>query len=823
MDLTRSQVELPELVPVLPIRQTVVFPNAAVPLVVTQAKSVQAVRKAQAAGNLILVVAQKENTADDASPDQFHSLGVVCRISKVNYFEDDSCQLIAHGLFRYQVRHFFETSGYIAAQGKRLQDRLSGDATLLSHRTEQIKEMGKNLLALASVPGADALAKLFSQVQDPSQAADLCCTFLQIDVARKQQLLELVDVQERLEILFEILQTEKTRLSVQTEIHTKVLEKISREQRDHVLREQLKTIQAELGERPAQESYSGKIDNPQIPENVRKVLAEETARLTHVHRASPEYHVIRSYVDLVLSLPWGKESATPFTLDAARAVLDADHYGIDKVKRRIVQFLAVTQLKSDIRGPILCLTGPPGVGKTSLAKSIAKALGRQYARVSLGGVRDEAEIRGHRRTYIGAMPGKIIQAIKRTQVNDPVILLDEIDKMGTDFRGDPSAALLEVLDPEQNGEFVDHYLDIPFDLSKVFFIATSNSMDPIPAALRDRLEVLEMTSYSKQEKVFIATQHLLPKLLTEHGLQSEEFYLAESALDALIDDYTREAGVRQLNREMAALLRAAAEEIVRNRARDTKGFGFRSGHAPQSRVLVTLDRLAPVLGPKRYFIHTSDVKRQPGIVTGLAWTPVGGEILHVESREIPGTGELKLTGQLGEVMKESAQIALTLLRSNACAETLAALSGKSFHIHVPSGSVQKDGPSAGIAIYLSMVGLATGKSVDPLMAFTGEITLRGTVLPVGGIKEKVLAAHRSGIECVVLPRRNEGELTEIPEEIRKQIRFHFVHTVEDVLRLVGWADPLVMEATEQTQLSPTLRRPEWDNNPVGYQSELSLF
>lgn len=808
--------EVPELLPVLPVRQAVLFPNAAVPLVVSRPRAVQAVRKAQQTGGQLIVVTQREpseaattsykdlkhreDLSEESGALDLYALGVVCRISKVNFFEDGSCQLIATGMTRYQIKHYLETSGYLTGQGRALVDKPPADGVLASKLSEQVKELACWVLRATSVPGAEDLQKLITQLNEPGQIADLCATFLTASVAKKQELLELLEVDRRLTLLFDLLQKEKVRLSLQSEVNSKVHLRVSREQREQHLREQLRVIREELGEEATPHAYETRIRDAGLPGNASKALLEEAKRLQHVHRSSPEYQVIRSYLDLALTLPWKNGSASPQDLDTARQILDSEHYGMERVKRRIVQFLAVEKLKPDLRGPILCLVGPPGVGKTTLGQSIAKALGREFSRVSLGGVRDEAEIRGHRRTYIGAMPGKILQTLKRTQVNDPVILLDEIDKMGTDFRGDPSSALLEVLDPEQNRSFLDHYLDIPFDLGKVFFIATANNLEALPYALRDRLEVIEMTGYSKWEKRHIANQHLFPSLLEEHGLTAEQVTLPESTLSEVIDSYTCEAGVRSLNRELAALLRAAAEDRVRT-------------HTAGKSVL-TVDRLTEILGPRRYFPWGQQTSEHPGFVTGLAWTQAGGEVLQIEALRFPGTGQLILTGKLGEVMKESAQIAFSLLRSRVTPATLQLLSTCNFHLHLPSGAVPKEGPSAGVALYLALRSQVESRRVPATIGFSGEITLQGRILPVGGIKEKILAAHRSGLESVCLPKANETELEEVPEEVRKTLRFHFVRWVEELDRLLSWQEP----KSEQLEPAP----PPTLSNP-SEQQEWTLF
>lgn len=770
-----KMIELPDLIPVLPVRNTVLFPNAAIPLIVGRPKSVQAIREAQKRGDLLLVIAQKDSAKDNPHHDDLYQTGVVCLISKVTKVENDSYQLIANGLFRYHVTEYVEAEGFLAARGTQLAELTRENSTWIETLTPQIKQMGKAILTLAAIPGSDALIKLFNQIQDPSQLADLCCTFLNLSVPVKQQLIEISSLDERLKTLLEHMIGEKEKLVLQNEIQGKMMERISKDQRDHLLREQLRTIHEELGEEGSvQDELAKKIEEAGLSSEAKKIAKEELSRLAMVQRSSPEFHVIRTYLDWLISLPWQKASAkaaTEIDLNGAKRILDEDHYGLEKAKKRIIQFLAVNKLKNDLKGPLLCLIGPPGVGKTSIGKSIARALERQFVRMSLGGVHDEAEIRGHRRTYIGAMPGRIIQSIKRAGVKDALIMLDEIDKIGIDFRGDPASALLEVLDPEQNHTFVDHYMDVAFDLSRVFFITTANVMETIPPALRDRLEIIEMTSYSKAEKMEIAKRHLIPKILEEHGIAKEQLKLPDETVGILIDSYTREAGVRELTRRLSDLCRAAAEELA-------------SDHPPQQ-VDLSPERIETLLGPRKFFMDEVEKRPKAGVVTGLAWTPAGGQILNIEVTRMDGKGNLILTGQLGDVMKESAQIAVSLLRSGWGHKISLRFDKSDFHIHVPSGAIPKDGPSAGVAIYLALVSLIEKKAVDPKLALTGEITLRGMVLPVGGIKEKVLAAHRAGIRIVCLPRKNEGDLQDVSEDVRNQLRFHFLSDVSDTLRITG--------------------------------------
>ena len=777
MEAIKRIIDLPELLPVLPVRNTVLFPNAAVPLIVGRPRSVQTIREAQRQGDILLVVTQKDGAKEEPSHSDLFRVGVVCLISKISQVENDSFQLIANGLFRYQVVDYVDAEGFLAARGYQLPETSTHPSSRSETLASEIKQLGKAILNLAAIPGSDALVKLFNQLQDPGQIADLCCTFLHLSISVKQELLEMQNLEGRLECLLDHMVREKEKLVLQNEIQAKMMERLSKDQRDHLLREQLRTIHEELGDDSnVQDEFSKRIEEAGLSPEAKKIAKDELGRLNMVQRSSPEYHVIRTYLDWLLSLPWNKTSSdAQIDLEAARRILNEDHYGIEKVKNRIIQFLAVTKLKKDLKGPIICLLGPPGVGKTSLGKSIARALGRSFVRTSLGGVRDEAEIRGHRRTYIGAMPGRIMQSIKRVAVRDPLILLDEIDKIGADFRGDPASALLEVLDPEQNHAFVDHYIDVPFDLSRVFFITTANVLETIPPALRDRLEIIEMTSYSKQEKLHIAEKHLVSRILEDHGIRREQLEFTSEAIESVIDSYTREAGVRNLARELSHLCRAAAEKIA-SRAETA---------SPSEKVVITSTELDPILGPRKFFTDVVEPNNKPGVVTGLAWTPVGGEILTIEVTRMDGKGNFILTGQLGAVMKESARIAASLLRSRWGRDLPFRFDRSDFHIHVPSGAIPKDGPSAGVALFIAISSLVENKAVSPRLAITGEITLRGNVLPVGGIKEKIIAAARAGIETVCLPARNEGDLRDVSPDVRKQLKFHFVREVHEVLALAG--------------------------------------
>jgi ATP-dependent Lon protease len=667
-----------------------------------------------------------------------------------------------------------ESQGVIWAQAESWNDLFDIDVDTSRALLKSLKSISLDILKLLPTD-MEQLAELLKGIEDLVYLSHLCSGNLEISVQKKQDLLETVSVKNRVLALLDLLQTQKESLQVKTEIRDKLSHRMGKVQREGFLREQLKTIREELGEGDESsnnENYRKKIEDAQMPDEVRKVAIDELKRLESMGNSSPESHVIRNYLDLLCALPWLRSSSDGEEIDLpkARSILNQDHYGLDKIKTRIVQHLAVMKLKKDGRGSILLLVGPPGVGKTSLGQSIAKTLGRKFVRASLGGVRDDAEIRGHRRTYIGAMPGRIIQGLKRAGENNPVFMLDEIDKLSRSFQGDPAGALLEVLDPEQNSNFMDHYLDVPYDLSKAVFIATANTLESIPEPLLDRMEVIELTGYTTAEKFYIARSHLIPKQMMEHGLSPEQVFISDEAVLRVISHYTREAGVRDLQRKVAALCRTAAERVLTSES--------------SVAIRIEVQDLEEVLGPERYVHEVAERISPPGVVTGLAWTPQGGEILFVEAGLMPGTGKLILTGQLGEVMKESAQIALSYIRSKLpWIVPGLEYEKKDIHIHVPAGAIPKDGPSAGIAILTTLASLFSGKNVDPQFAFSGEVTLRGAVMPVGGIKEKVIAAHRAGIKRVFLSKRNQKDLRDVPDEVQSQLEFVWVDRISEVLKM----------------------------------------
>lgn len=769
--------QVPSTLPVLPIRNAVLFPSISMPLVVGRTRSTKAVEQAEKANNLILVVAQRVLTAGDPQPEDMFKIGVLCKIESSTATETGSRQIVVTGISRYRVAEFTMEADYLSGRGEVVADIHVADPIRNEALFYNLKELSREILEL--LPGAtEHLVRLIDQVDDPAYLTNVCSAYLNLSIYQKQELLETVQVERRMELLLNYMRKEREVLSVQRDIRDKMSERLNKAQREALLREQLKTIRSELGEEAGEdtaEELEDKIRRADLPEEAEKQANEELRRLRGLPANSAEYHVVRTYLEWLAALPWARRTSSTINVQKARVILDEDHYGLENVKKRILQFLAVAKLKNDLHGPILCLVGPPGVGKTSLGQSIARALERRFIRTSLGGVRDEAEIRGHRRTYVGAMPGRIIQTIKRAGSKNPVMMLDEIDKLRADFHGDPSAAMLEVLDPEQNRTFTDHYLDLPFDLSEVFFICTANVVDTIPPALRDRMEIIDVSGYTSFEKLHIARKYLIPKLIGEHGLKTEWIDLPDETISYIINHHTREAGVRELQRKIAALFRSVAEEIV-DHIQNKPG-------EPVARIRLGVDRLHELIGAPRFFPEAAERVMKPGVSIGLAWTPHGGDLLFIEATAMPsGKGAMTLTGQLGDVMKESAQIAMSIARATApSAYQHFDFAHTDIHIHVPAGAIPKDGPSAGVTILVALTSLIIGKPVKSGVAMTGEITLRGTILPVGGIKEKVLAAHRAELHTVILPRRNEQDLTDVPEDVRRQLKFIFVETVDEVL------------------------------------------
>jgi ATP-dependent Lon protease len=766
-----SKVEVPDVLPVLPLRGIVIFPNQIHPFLVSRPTSLKLIEDVGQASRVIGLSAQKNPEEENPAPEGLFPRGTAVRILKMLKYPDHSVRVLVQGIARIDLLDFVQTEPYFRANVRRLAEAVEGDKELDALQAHLVSQFSKFVSLVPYLP--DELQVMAMQVREPARLTDMVASYLKIAVEESQDLLSTNDVRARLEKLIVILGREIELLELGHKIQSQVQTELNKNQREYYLRQQLKAIQKELGEGDARsseiEDLEKKIETAKMPEDARKAADKELDRLKMIPPESAEHTVVRTYLDWLVSVPWSISTDDNLDIKHARSVLDEDHFDLEKVKERILEFLAVRKLKSDTKGPILCFVGPPGTGKTSLGRSIARALGRKFVRLSLGGIRDEAEIRGHRRTYIGSLPGRMIQGLRNAGSNNPLFILDEVDKLGTDFRGDPASALLEVLDPEQNNAFVDHYLDVPFDLSKVLFLTTANVLDPIPPALRDRMEVLELPGYTEEEKLQIAERHLVPKQIGENGLGNLKIEFTKETVSEIIRSYTREAGLRNLEREIGRVCRKIARSITEGET------------APER---VTPDMLHRFLGPRRFFSEVAERTQEPGVATGLAWTPNGGDILFIESTRMNGQKGVTITGSLGDVMKESAQAALSYVRSRAGQLGIAPdfFEKSDLHIHVPAGAIPKDGPSAGVTIAASLASLLSGRPVRSDVAMTGEITLRGKVLPVGGVKEKVLAARRAGIKTVILPRRNESDLEDIPEEARKEMEFVFVDTVDEVLR-----------------------------------------
>jgi ATP-dependent Lon protease len=769
-----SSRSLPENLPILGMSDIVIFPGAVVPLLVETGPSLRLIDDIVAGDRLFAAVLQRKPEVVEPAPEDLYEVGCVSRLSKMVKFPDGTARVLVEGLWRIRIKQYAPPAPYLRAGYDLLRDETEDSIELqamLRNAHKQFEDIAKMSNALS-----DQVKIATLNTEHPGHFADLIAANLNLSLEDRQKLLETVSVRERLQKLLPMLNREQEVLTLSSKIQNDVASSIAKTQRDFFLREQMRAIQRELGEGESGSNETKllreKIEQTPMPAEARKAAEQELERLQQTPPAAAEYAVGRNYLDWILNLPWEKSTEDMLNLKAAEKILDEQHFGLAKVKDRLIEFIAVIKRRKQIKGPILCLVGPPGVGKTSLGKSVADALGRKFARISLGGMRDEAEIRGHRRTYVGAMPGRIIQTLRRVESRNPVILLDELDKVGADFRGDPAAALLEVLDPAQNHTFTDHYLDLPFDLSRVLFITTANWLEPIHPALRDRLEVIELPSYTESEKLQIAKRYLVPRQIEEHGLTRQDVKIADSALRKLIREYTREAGVRQLEREIAALARKAARKIVsRNGAATT--------------VKLDANVLKNYLGYAPFIAETAEKIAEYGIATGLAWTPFGGDVLFIEATRMRGRGTLLLTGSLGEVMKESAQTAMSYLRSQAKSLNLDLSDYNKFdvHIHVPAGATPKDGPSAGVAIVAALASLLTKRRVRSDVAMTGEISLRGRVLRVGGIKEKILAAARFGVKQVILPEQNKSDWLDVPVEVRARLKVHFIRQIADVFRL----------------------------------------
>ena len=769
----QQQVAIPDVLPVLPLPDMVVFPYMIVPLFVNRERSAKAVDQALSENRMILLVSQKTANVDDPKAEDLHEFGTVSVIMRMLKLPDGRVRILVQGFSRAHVEYYDESKPYLTAKVQpKTEPQVTPDSVELEAMIRNAKSSLEKMVSLGKNISPDLVA-IASNLDDPARLSDLIASNLDLKVDKAQEVLELIDPVERLRRVHALMAKEIEVLEIQNDINTQARGEMDKSQREFYLRQQMKAIQQELGEgNEVQEEidqYRKKIKKAKMPQEVTEEAERQLGRLERMHPDAAETATLRNYIDWMVSLPWSKSTKDNLDLKKAQTILDQDHYGLEKVKERIIEHLAVRKLKKNTRGPILCFVGPPGVGKTSLGKSIARALGRKFVRMSLGGVHDEAEIRGHRRTYVGAMPGRIIQNIHQAGTNNPVFMMDEVDKIGADFRGDPSSALLEVLDPEQNFAFRDNYLGVPFDLSNVMFITTGNMLDPIQPAFRDRMEIISLSGYTEEEKVEIAKRHLIPKQIEEHGLKKDQIQFSDEGIRAIINLYTQEAGLRNLEREIASVCRKVARQVASGEKKVRK---------------IHTDNLDQFLGRPKVFQDELLKRDQVGVATGLAWTPVGGDILFIEATAMKGKGALMLTGQLGDVMKESAQAALSYARSHAKEFGINEdfFAKHDIHIHVPEGSIPKDGPSAGVTLATAMLSLLTGKAVHRKIAMTGEITLRGEVLPVGGIKEKVLAARRAKIDTVVLPSLNKRDLEDVNETIRKEMKFVFVDDVKSVFK-----------------------------------------
>ena len=764
--------------PVMPLRNTVLFPQQVIPIYIGRERSLKLINDLDPKKRYIVVVAQEDGSIEDPKSSDLYAYGTLAQVLKVFDMPDNSKSAIVQGISRVKILDYTNQEPYFFAAVESMEDEPITDGLEVDALAANLRQAFDELMKVA--PNlTEEHSGMLKNIQKPNRLTDRAISVITISNQEKQEILEELNVKKRIEKALNLISREIQRIKLGEEIQSEVHDEITKTQREYYLREQMKAIKKELGEDEGSvelKELEDKLKAAKMPEDADKVAMKELDRLSRIPTQSPEYNVSRTYIEWLSELPWSESTDDRIDLKEAMKILDDDHYGLDKVKERIIEYLAVRNLKQKkdpdgrVKGPILCFGGPPGVGKTSLGKSIARSMGRKFVRLSLGGVRDEAEIRGHRRTYIGALPGRIIQSIKKAGTNNPVFMLDEIDKLGADFRGDPSSALLEVLDPEQNHSFSDHYLEVDFDLSNVMFISTANYQDAIPPALRDRMEILEFTGYIEDEKVQIAKRHIVPKQVKENGLTKEDVTFDVGSVQELIRSYTREAGVRNLEREIANVLRKVARELVEEETKKTK---------------ITKAKVGEYLGAPRFHSELAERTTKPGVVTGLAWTAAGGDILFIESTKMKGKGRLTLTGQLGDVMKESATAGLTFVRSHAEEFGLDPDFNENtdIHIHVPAGAIPKDGPSAGVSMVTSLVSLLSGIPVKKKLAMTGEITLRGSVLPIGGVKEKVTAAHRAGIKEVILPDHNRKDLEDVPEHVAKDLTFHFAKEINDVLKV----------------------------------------
>ena len=766
---------IPNELPMMAVRDVVVFNYMIIPLFVGRPSSVEAVNAAIAGDKLLMLLTQKDATLDNPEPDDLYNVGMVCMVMRTLKLPDGRLKVLVQAVSKAKVKKYTQTDPYYQVKIKPLPEKESKETDVKTEALMRtVREQTEKIMSLRGILSAD-LMMIINNIEDPGRLADLVGSNLRLKIPESQSILEELDPVKRLRLVNNLLAKELEVSTVQAKIQSDAKEEMSKSQREYYLREQLHALQKELGDGDERgqeiDDLLRKLKKTKMPKPVRKEAKKQVSRMEMMHPDSSEATIIRTYIDWILDVPWKKGTKDQLDLRAAKEILDEDHYGLDKVKERILEYLAVRKLNPDTKGPILCFVGPPGVGKTSLGKSIARAMERKFYRLSLGGMRDEAEIRGHRRTYIGAMPGRILQGLKTVQSNNPIFMMDEVDKIGSDYRGDPSSALLEVLDPEQNFEFTDHYMNMPFDLSKVMFITTANRYDTIPGPLLDRMELINLSGYTQEEKVVIARKYLLPRQIRENGIKARHLKLTDETLQYIISHYTHEAGLRNLEREIGKICRKVARKIAEG------------GKGPYSISRNTLDRY---LGPPKTIPESElEILHQPGLVTGLAWTEVGGEILQIEVNFMPGKGKMMLTGQLGDVMKESVQAALTYCRS--CCDEMGVQADyfdkHDVHVHVPAGAIPKDGPSAGITMATAIYSAISGKKVVRKLAMTGEVTLRGRVLPIGGLKEKALAAVRAGINKVIIPEQNKKDLVEIPPEVRKTMTFYPVKDMDEVVAI----------------------------------------
>ncbi|WP_372637312.1 endopeptidase La [Fodinibius sp.] len=785
--LTES--EIPDELPILPLKNTVLFPGVVVPITVGRDRSLELVKEAYESDKTIGVVSQKNEEDEDPGTKDLYEIGTVAQILKLIKMPDGSKSIVIQGKTTFKIDEFLQKEPYFKAKVEPYHQEMDLEGVERDASIRSVKETASKIVNLSpNIPSEASIA--INNINSPIFLLNFISSNLNVSTADKQEVLEIRTFSTRMERVMEFLNKELQVLNLSEEIRTKVKSDIDDQQRDFYLRQQMKAIQEALGEdgeHQEVEKLRKRAKEKNLPEEAQETVEKEITRLERTPNSSPNYGVIHSYIEWILDLPWDSYSEDNLDLKNAQKVLDEDHYGLDKVKKRIIEYLAVLKLKSDMKAPILCFYGPPGVGKTSLGKSIARALNRKFDRFSLGGIHDEAEIRGHRRTYIGALPGRILRSMKKTETANPVIMLDEIDKVGSDYRGDPTSALLEVLDPEQNDSFTDNYLELEYDLSKVLFIATANSLDTIPAPLRDRMEIINISGYTLQEKAQIAKEHLIPKQIKENGLSKDQIKLTHQALEKIIDEYTRESGVRSLERQIGSVCRGVAAKIAK---------GEEGPHT------VGVNELQDYLGKRKYFSEVAERTKVPGVATGLAWTPYGGDILFIEASVSKGSGKLHITGQLGDVMKESAMLAMSYLKAHSDELNIPEDAFKywDLHIHVPKGAVPKDGPSAGVSIFSAISSIFTQRKVKGTLAMTGEITLRGLVLPVGGIKEKVLAAKRSGIQKVLLPGKNEKDVEEIDKDVLGDLEVQYLERMDPLLDIV-LEDEAVVNPAERFKVS----------------------